>query len=99
MENYPWLKSYPDFVPHEVDVNVFPSILAVFEESVRKFGDRAAFINMDVRMSFNELDEYSNRFAWYLQNKTKLVHRHKAKVTNKSDTCDLVCNYAFIILN
>jgi len=73
MENYPWLKSYPDFVPHEVDVNVFPSILAVFEESVRKFGDRTAFINIDVRMSFNELDEYSNRFAWYLQNKTNLV--------------------------
>lgn len=72
MENFPWLKSYPDFVPHTVDVNVFPSILAVFEESVKKFGDRAAFINMDVRMSFNQLDDYSNRFAWFLQNKTNL---------------------------
>lgn len=72
MENYIWFKSYPDFVPHEVDVNKYGSILDAFQEAVSKFGDRTAFINMDKKMSFNELDRLSDAFAWYIQNKTNL---------------------------
>ena len=72
MDNYKWFKSYPDFVPHEIDVNKYSSILAIFDESVKKYGDRPAFINMDVKLSYNRLNELANGFAWYIQNKTNL---------------------------
>jgi long-chain acyl-CoA synthetase len=72
MENFNWFKSYPDFVPHEIDVNKYTSILAIFDEAVQKYGDRAAFINMDIKISYIQLNELANEFAWYIQNKSNL---------------------------
>ena len=40
-----WLKSYPEGIPAEVDVNVYNSIADVFEQSVKKFADKPSFSN------------------------------------------------------
>lgn len=67
-----WLKSYPRGVPAEIDVDEFGSLADLFEQGVRKFGDRTAYINMGQRISYAELDRLSAGFAGYLQGVLKL---------------------------
>ena len=67
-----WIKSYPQGVPAEVDVDAFRSIVDMFERSVEKFGDRPAFVQMGVTLSFAELDRLSGAFCGYLQQEVEL---------------------------
>lgn len=67
-----WLKNYPDYVPKNIDMTKYNNVLEVMEEAVKKFPDLVAFKNMDVTMTYKEVDEASDAFAWYLQNETSL---------------------------
>lgn len=62
-----WLKSYPAGVPAEVDVHEFSSLGDLFEQSVRKFGGRTAYVCMGKGLTYAELDRLSAQFAAYLQ--------------------------------
>src|SRR5690606_319150 len=62
----PWLAQYPAGVPAEIDVDEFPSIPAVLEQSIRQFGDRPAFTNMGKSLTYGEVDQLSRQFAAYL---------------------------------
>ncbi len=64
----PWLKSYPSKVAHEIDTNRYPSIIDLYDESVQKFRDRTAFINMGASLTYDELNYLSADFAAFLQN-------------------------------
>jgi long-chain acyl-CoA synthetase len=64
-----WLRNYPAGVPADVDVNQYPSLVALFEESFAKFRDRKAFICIDKAMTYCELDEMSVALGAYLQSK------------------------------
>ena len=72
MSEKQWLKSYPDFVKPEINLDGYNSIVDIFDEGVRKFGNQVAYKNMDVEMTFNELNDHVNALAWYLQNNTNL---------------------------
>ncbi len=67
-----WLKHYPKGVQHEVDLNKYRSILDLFAESIKTYGDKPCFTNLDHTISYNELDQYSDHFASYLLNVCKL---------------------------
>lgn len=62
-----WLKRYPTGVPETIDPDRFNSLVDIFEQSIQKYGDKVAFINMDTEMTFNELDVLSRHFAAFLQ--------------------------------
>ncbi len=62
-----WLKSYPSGVPAEIDINQYASLVALFDESVRKFGDRPAFHSMGKTITFAELERASRTFGAFLQ--------------------------------
>jgi long-chain acyl-CoA synthetase len=64
-----WLKQYPAGVPADVDVNLYPSLVDLLEESFAKFRDRKAFICMDKSITYRELDEMSMALGAYLQSK------------------------------
>ncbi|KZD25247.1 long-chain fatty acid--CoA ligase [Tardiphaga robiniae] len=64
-----WLKQYPAGVPADIDVNLYPSLVDLLEESFAKFRDRKAFICMDKSITYRELDEMSVALGAYLQNK------------------------------
>ncbi|MFB6420624.1 MULTISPECIES: long-chain-fatty-acid--CoA ligase [Bradyrhizobium] len=68
MERF-WLGKYPDGVPADVDVDQFPSLIEMFEESFARFGDRKAAICMDKAITYRELDEMSAAIGAYLQGK------------------------------
>lgn len=67
MENFPWVKNYPEGVPAEIKLYEYPSLIELFETSCKKFQDRVAFENMGVKMTFGEVDRLSKNFAAYLQ--------------------------------
>lgn len=68
-----WFNKYPSDVPQEIDPDHYKSLLDIFEQSIQKFGDRTAFVNMGKSITFNELDQYANDFAAYLQNTLGVV--------------------------
>ncbi len=68
----PWLAQYPAGVPAEIDVDEFPSIPAVLEQSIRQYGDRPAFTNMGKSLTYSEIDQLSRQFAAYLLGELKL---------------------------
>jgi long-chain acyl-CoA synthetase len=72
MSEYQWLKSYPSFVPHSINLDGYNNIVDIYEEGIKKYGNKVAFKNMDVEMTFNQLADHVNAFTWYLQNKTNL---------------------------
>ncbi len=67
-----WLKNYPKGVSPEVDLSKYSSLYAIYEESIKMFGDKKAFTNMGVSLTFNELDRRVDQFASFLQNELKL---------------------------
>lgn len=62
-----WLQRYPAGVPETIDPDHFNSLVDIFEQSIEKYGDKIAYVNMDTELSFNELDVLSRQFAAYLQ--------------------------------
>jgi long-chain acyl-CoA synthetase len=68
----PWLKHYPADVPAEIDLNEFSSIGDLFEKSVKRYGSRKAYINMDKALTYGELDKLSANFGAYCQSVLKL---------------------------
>lgn len=72
MSEKAWFKSYPEFVPREIDMLQYTSIADLFDKSVKEYGDLPAFVNMDVEISYRQLGKMVDELAWYLQHKTSL---------------------------
>jgi long-chain acyl-CoA synthetase len=63
----PWFKQYPAGVPNTVDVGRYPSVVALIEESFKKYANDKAYILMDKALTFGDLDRLSRDLAAYLQ--------------------------------
>jgi long-chain acyl-CoA synthetase len=62
-----WLKSYPPGVPSDIDPSVYPSVVALLEESFAKYRDQRAYVCMDKAITFGEVDALSKALAAWLQ--------------------------------
>ena len=71
-DSKPWLSSYPEGVPTEIDLNEFSSVNDVFDEAVRNYADRPAFHNMGTTLTYTELDQRVAQFAAFLECKLGL---------------------------
>ena len=67
--NQPWLDSYPEGVPAEIDLEEYSSILDIFDQSISRFGKQAAYINFEKELTYGELDRLTRNFAAWLQSK------------------------------
>jgi long-chain acyl-CoA synthetase len=63
-----WLKQYPAGVPANVQTDLYPSLVALLEESFLKYRELPAYIFMGRTLSFGQVDELSRALAAYLQN-------------------------------
>jgi long-chain acyl-CoA synthetase len=63
----PWLGSYPQGVPADIDPSRYTSLVALMEESFTKYADRTAYSFMGKDLSYAEVDHQSRAFAAYLQ--------------------------------
>ena len=64
----PWLKNYPEGVPHDVDISKYDSLLDMFEECFERYPNRRACEYLGKFLTYSELDQHSRHFAAYLQN-------------------------------
>ena len=67
-----WLKNYPPSVPPEIDVEQYPSIPAMIDSCVAKFGPNKAFTNMGKTLTFAQTGEMVQRLASFFQNVWKI---------------------------
>ena len=65
----PWLQSYPEGVPREVDPRQYRSLTQLLEESFRKNAARPFSVCMEQWMSYGELDRLSEALGAWLQSK------------------------------
>jgi long-chain acyl-CoA synthetase len=66
-QDKPWLNSYPEGVPHQVDGTQFESLNHLFAQALDQYSSRLAFDCMGKKITYKELDELSWQFASYLQ--------------------------------
>ena len=62
-----WLKSYPPGVPADLDTSQYPSLVALREESFKKYASKTAYSFMGKDVSYGQTDSLSQAFAVYLQ--------------------------------
>src|SRR5580700_5264412 len=67
-----WLKSYPPGVPAEINVGEFQSLKEIAEQSMRRYADSDAYVQMGRTMSYAELDESSRHLAAWMQQEAAL---------------------------
>lgn len=67
MNDYPWLKRYPAMVNKEPNLYEYSSLVDLLDKSCQKYADRPAFENMDVILTYRQLDVFAGHFAAYLQ--------------------------------
>ena len=63
----PWLKNYPEGVPHEIDLPHYSSLVEIFEESFKRYPNRIVLESMGKTLTYRELDRLSKDFSAYLQ--------------------------------
>ena len=62
-----WLKHYPSGVNADVKTDLYPSLVALVEESFKKYRDLPAYKFMGKTVTFGQVDDLSRAFAAYLQ--------------------------------
>ena len=62
-----WLKQYPAGMPAEIRTDVYPSLVALIDESFRTHRDLPAYKFMGRAFSFAEIDDASRALAAWLQ--------------------------------
>lgn len=62
-----WLNSYPEGVPADIDVTQYPSLVALMEDSFKRYAKRTAYSFMGKDITYAQTDSLSQAFAAYLQ--------------------------------
>lgn len=62
-----WLAQYQQGVAHEININTYSSLVALFDTCCQKYNNKIAYVNMNTTLSFAKLDQLSKQFASYLQ--------------------------------
>ena len=68
-----WLKHYPKGVPESINTEGCENINVLIQQTINKYKDKTAFSNFGSKISFKELEQYSDEFASFLQNELQLL--------------------------
>ena len=86
-----WLQSYPPNMPTEVDFSHYDSLAQLIEETFKKYAARPAFVCMDKKISFAEVDMLSAKVGAWLQ------HQGFAKGTRIAIMLPNVLHYPIVM--
>jgi len=64
-----WLRNYPAGVPADIDFSHYTSVVALLEESFARFRERDAYVCMDKRITFGDIDALSRALGAWLQSR------------------------------
>jgi long-chain acyl-CoA synthetase len=68
-----WLKSYPDGVPAEIDLNQLRTLGQLIDDSCTRFADSVAYVQMGKSLKFSDIDRLARNFSAYLQKTARLA--------------------------
>ncbi|MEN0005795.1 MAG: AMP-binding protein [Bacteroidota bacterium] len=68
-EQRPWLKNYPTGIPANINPDAYPTLVAMVEETFKKYKKAPAFTCMDKTLTYEQVDKYSAQFGAYLQSR------------------------------
>jgi long-chain acyl-CoA synthetase len=68
-----WLKSYPDGVPADVELNRLRTLAQLIDESCARNADSVAYVQMGRSLTYRELDGLARDFAAYLRERAGLA--------------------------
>lgn len=63
--NRPWTAIYPEGTPTEINPDVYPSLVDMYEEAFRKYQSRPAFSYMGKSITYGQLDQMTRQLAAY----------------------------------
>ena len=63
----PWLAHYPQGVPAIVDWHAYRSCVQLFDQAIEKYRTRDAFVCMDKRITYDEVDRMASHLGAWLQ--------------------------------
>lgn len=69
MDNKPWLKNYAPGVPVNIDFSQYKNIVEFLKDCFQKYPNHTAFECMGAKLTYKEVDQYSDRFGAYLQSR------------------------------
>jgi long-chain acyl-CoA synthetase len=92
----PWIKNYPENVAHEVDLNRYDSLLALFHQTTAKYDQQTAYSNFGAELTFKQVDVLSRSFAAYLQNELKIVSGERVALMCPNTLCFPVAMWGII---
>lgn len=72
MADKPWLASYPDSVPAEIDPARYASLAALLRDAFARNAGRPAFSNLGTVLTFDDVDRLSAAFAGWLRHEAGL---------------------------
>ena len=64
----PWLKSYPEGVPEEIDINAYSSVSDVIDTSAGKYAALPAYTNFGTTLNYRQTHDYTYKLGSYLIN-------------------------------
>ena len=67
VDERPWLNTYSEDTPAEIDPNRYTSLKELIENSCARFADHPAFSNAGTEISYAEVESLTRHFAAYLQ--------------------------------
>ena len=79
-QDRPWFASYPDGIPHEIDVEEYRSVVSVLETAIANFRERPAFSNFGKVLTYADIDRLSQQMASYLLHELKLKRGDRVAV-------------------
>lgn len=72
MNTRPWLNSYPEGMPAEINPDDYTTLLDVFDETLAENREKPLFENMGKVLTYGEVDRLSRTAAAYFQQRTEL---------------------------
>jgi long-chain acyl-CoA synthetase len=63
----PWLANYSPNVPEYIDTDQYSSLIEMFDQSIKRFHDKACYSSFGVSISFRQLSDRVERLAAWLQ--------------------------------
>lgn len=65
-QTFPWLKNYPQGIPHNIDPDYYKSLVDFEEQVCKEYGKLPVFTNFGKTISYTDFDRKATAFAAYL---------------------------------
>lgn len=75
-----WLKSYEKGVPETINPDEYSSLADFAQECFTQFAEKPCYANMGSSLTYQQIDQLSDAFAYFLTNTCRLVHGDRVAI-------------------